>query len=574
MYPTTPDPYRSGIKNMSGQTPNYMAPRPLPGSPGPTMGGQDGQITAFSGGAVNQQAGGAGALGAPGNPAGGGVPDWMRTGAASGGGRGAGALGAMGNPAGGQPQGNTTFGPNSNLINTQFNPGPSGRTRNAQGATDQAKSAYQNYGFQGFNAQGPLNDSQSRSAFTGANDKLQQQSSMAYKPVAGTDLTGARNYLAQAGANLGPSSAASGLVGPGAQGSFGYSGDTGAVRGQTQAQLNKVLNTTPDRATLASNTMQRLIDDTNPQFQQDLRAVGKKAAALGRVGAGMTTSDLGDVSQRRNEQLVRRSQELADQAAGLSLQDQTDKLNAARGVTTDFGNMDTAAGGLNLGYQQANNAERGNAFDRARALGNDAFGQRMDLSNAELRMGQIGRQDAMENAGMERQSYLDRNDVLSSQASGLRNMGSDLYGMDSDAWSRSTSERDKGLQYDQQMFNNRRNIFGDMASDEQRLYGNDMNDLQFQRGERDYQYGLSRDAQQDSINERMMQEQLLNGRFNRGQGMFGAGYSTNPSGVMGQQGDAFAGDAASSYGALGDLFGSSVLNKRRPGSQPSYNGSF
>lgn len=148
MYPTTPDPYRSGIKNMSGQM-----PRPLPGSPGPTMGGQEGQITAFTGGMVNQQgAGGAGALGAPGNPASG-VPDWMRTGSASGGGRGAGAMGAMGNPAGGMGggtgawgggQGNTTFGKDSNLINTQFNPTPGLRTLNAQCATDQAKGAYQN----------------------------------------------------------------------------------------------------------------------------------------------------------------------------------------------------------------------------------------------------------------------------------------------------------------------------------------------------------------------------------------------------------------------------------------------
>ena len=470
--------------------------------------------------------------------------------------------------------GTSTFSKDSNLINSQFNPTPGLRTLNAQGATDQAKQNYSGYNFQGFNAQGPLNDSKSRDAITGANDKTQSMSSMGYRPVAGTDLSGARNYLAQAGANLGPSSAASGLVGPGATGSVGYNGDTGAVRGQTQAQLNKVLNTTPDRQTLAANNLNRMIADTEPQFQTDLRNVGKKAAALGRVGAGMTTSDLGDVSQRRNEQIVRRGAELADSAAGLSLQDEQDKLNAARGVTTDFGGLDTAAGSLNLGYQNSANAERGSAFDRARALGNDTFGRTMDLSNAEMKFGQIGRSDALDERDAERTSYLDRNNVLGEQAQGLRNMGSDLYGMDSDAWNRGVSERDKGLNYDQRMFDNRRNIFGDMATDEQRLTGNDRADRTEMRGERDYQYGLSRDATNDAVQQRMLEEQLLDSRFRRGQGLFGAGYSQSPVGTYGQQADSFGADAAASYGAMGDLFGSSVLNKRRPNAQASYNGSF
>jgi hypothetical protein len=113
-----------------------------------------------------------------------------------------------------------------------------------------------------------------------------------------------------------------------------------------------------------------------------------------------------------------------------------------------------------------------------------------------------------------------------------------------------------------------------MATDEQRLTGNDRADRTEQRGERDYQYGLSRDATNDALNQRMMEEQLLNSRFARGQGMFGAGYSQNPTGTYGQQADSFGQDAAASYGAMGDLFGSSVLNKRRPNAQASYNGSF
>ena len=78
-------------------------------------------------------------------------------------------------------------------------------------------------------------------------------------------------------------------------------------------------------------------------------------------------------------------------------------------------------------------------------------------------------------------------------------MGSDLYGLDSAAWDRGASERDKGLAYDQNMFNNRLGMFNNLAADEQRQYGNDLTAAQFNRGERDYQYGLSRDAQNDAI---------------------------------------------------------------------------
>ena len=70
----------------------------------------------------------------------------------------------------------------------------------------------------------------------------------------------------------------------------------------------------PDRGQIASDTLQRLIRDTEPQFQQELRGVGQKAAALGRLGSGMTTSDLGDVSQRRNQAITSEASRLASES--------------------------------------------------------------------------------------------------------------------------------------------------------------------------------------------------------------------------------------------------------------------
>lgn len=536
-YPVSPDPTRLGMKKMSGAGgyPNRQTTNPdywsSIGLPQPGMVGNP-----PTGGTVSEGSG---------RP-------------------------SSGSAAGGYQQpypGMSPFGPGSNLIGTQINPGASPRTQGAQADADKARGDAAGYQFQPFTAMNPLDDSKSRGAFTGANDLAQQQQGFAYRPVAGTDLSSARQYLATAGANIGPSAAASGLMGPGAMGGFAFGGDTGQVRGQTKAQLDKVLNTTPDRSALASSELQRLIQESDPAFQNDMRNVNKKAAAMGRGGAGITTSDLGDVLQRRNEQIAFRQMELADRVAQQKLQDEQDKLNAAMGVTQGFGGLDLSAGSLNLGYQNANNAERGAAFDRARALGNDTFGRAMDASNQSARFAGIDRGDALTERDAERTAQLDANDVFRSRSDAMRRMGSDLYGLDSDAYGRGRYERDAALDFDQGMFRNRMDLFGALSGEDQRLTQNDRSDRNELRGERDYQYGLSRDAQGDRRQARLDEEDLLNSRFRRGQGLFDAGYSQDPTGIMGGQANSFGQDAASNYGAMGDLFGTWAQRRTMRGRQ-------
>ncbi len=98
----------------------------------------------------------------------------------------------------------------------------------------------------------------------------------------------------------------------------------------------------PDRASIASSTLQRLIQDTEPAYQKELRGVGQKAAALGRLGSGMTTSDLGDVSQRRNQAIVSEAGRLADQAAGQTLGDRLDVFGARNSAARGWGSDDLA----------------------------------------------------------------------------------------------------------------------------------------------------------------------------------------------------------------------------------------
>lgn len=127
----------------------------------------------------------------------------------------------------------------------------------------------------------------------------------------------------------------------------------------------------PDRTQLAKEAFDIFQQQNEPIYQQQLRGVGQKAAALGRIGAGMTTNDLTGVLGQRNQQedLLRRS--LINDAAGQTLQD---RLNTLQGTLSgsntlegqDFGRASTNAqlalqrGGL-LGQMGQNEFNRGQA---------------------------------------------------------------------------------------------------------------------------------------------------------------------------------------------------------------------
>lgn len=130
----------------------------------------------------------------------------------------------------------------------------------------------------------------------------------------------------------------------------------------------------PDRAQIAEDIFSRLVDASRPAYEQELRGVGQKAAALGRLGAGMTTSDLGDVAQRREEGLNRARGQLASEAAGLSLQDRVQQLASELSAGAQFQNADLAA--ANFGLDQAGTQANlyGTGFDASRAGLSDLAG--------------------------------------------------------------------------------------------------------------------------------------------------------------------------------------------------------
>jgi hypothetical protein len=460
----------------------------------------------------------------------------------------------------------TQYGPGNSLIGTQINPTASDRTQQAGTMAQGAASTYANTQTPGFKGLTPVNTAGTTSALNAANTQNQSQSVSAYQPVAATNLAGAKSYMGQAAGAVNPSSQTTGLAGMGATGSFGYAGDTTGVRGQAVGQLSKMLGSAPDRATLASNALSRLRQDTDAAYQGDLRSVSQKAAAMGRRGSGLTTSDLGDVAQRRNEFLDRRAMELADNAAGLTLEDERAKLAAAQGLSSELAGQDTAGGSLNLGYLNAANNERGNAFGRMRGLENDIFGRNMDLSNQATRFAGIERGDAMDEreAGIRAE---DRQNALTRDKAGFaRDTARDLYNIDSDQYGRARTERDSEQDFNQQQFGNRRNQFLDLAGYEGDLVNRDRGDRAELRGERSFQAGQENDAL-DRRRQQMLDEESLYGQeWGRGRDLFDMGYGATDSyakDLYGQAGryDQQAGDQMAS-GI--DLFGEWARGRAQP----------
>lgn len=473
--------------------------QPVPGNPGVTaVGGMD----AFTSSPATYSPGtgnfGDGSLKSVGT----GMPDPRRSGvptapAISGAsmlGGGYQATGTTSTPAASPGAAPGTFSATQNLINTQIDPTPSSRLATARGEADTARTAYAN-------AATPTLGT------VGTRDTSETQRLLGRAETFADALGGG-------GPGGGPAPSYGGPSG------FGYSGDTQSVRKMTLDQLQKVLNTTPDRATLSANAFQRLLSESAPQFAEETRLTNARNAAMGRRGSGMATTDLGTVQQRREEALMRERGRLADEAAGLSLSDVMNQLNAARGVGDSFAGQDTAAGSLNLG------------------AANSAFGNRL----ASWEANQRARQQAFDN---------------------FRTLGSDQYGIASDLYGDSVSERDKRYGADKDAFGFNRSRVGDLYDIESQITGSERADRNETRGERDYQYGLSRDAQGDQIAQWLAQEQAYGNDWNRGRDMFGVGMGTDPYGAYGDAAGAAGQNAANASGAGMDLLTAWAQNRAR-----------
>lgn len=520
---------------------------------------------------------------------------------------------------GSSPWSMTRIDPNNSLINQQILPGDSDSTGTAQGWTRGAGDAYNDFRFNQFQGLTPLNfglnnpSSRDRAANAstprgGLSDALERMQGLGYDwrgvndryDAAGTALGDARTRaqgdyaglqglgvgsFSGGGANLADFSRAeamtTGAVGGDLGKSFDYGSDVGRARGLALQQLERAMNA-PDRKQIGAETLALLEERSQPGYEQTLRQVNARNAAMGRRGSGITTNELGDVTLARERELGLARRDLANEAAARTLQDNIDRTNLAMGVTTglgaeDRGKFGVRQGAASLELQAANqlsgnaqfNAAQGEAAsqraargaqfgaDFQRGLARDLYDMGRDRANFEMRRGDVlsdqqerGVRLGQDQAGFTRNIALDRAGLLR-----------DEYGAARDE--RDTARRD---QYDQFGVNRTRfNDFRSFLGDER---ANDFNRRQEARGERAFQYGQSRDAVADELQRFLMEEQLRNNRYNRALGYTGLGFGGNnvAEAYQGQAG--FYGNNANDWyslaGQLAQLMGQQGGPGRRP----------
>jgi hypothetical protein len=328
-----------------------------------------------------------------------------------------------------------------------------------------------------------------------------------------------------------------GAIGGGApMGGYSVGGPSAAAQ-QLTGQLTQgvgSLYSAPNRGDLASQQYQLMQEQYQPRFEQDLRQVGQKASALGRIGAGMTTSDLGDVAQRKNEFFGQQARQLSMDAAQQEMADRLNRVGATQGALGTVGSQDQGWAGLGLDATGRGNSDSLQRASLERALAGDQFsmGQALRGEEAQNRNFNLGLDDRNVQFGQ------DRTRLLSGLAGQGMEFGSNLYS--------------QGLQG-----------MNSLAGLEGQQFGQGQANRNEYRGERGYQGQLEQQAMDDWIQQQMLEEQLYGNQFGRDMGQFGAfsglGFGDSPESVLMGNAGAYEGQAQDAYSGAGDLLGQALM---------------
>ena len=174
-------------------------------------------------------------------------------------------------------------------------------------------------------------------------------------------------------------------------------GDTtatsGAATGARAMAMSDLANLSgPDRGQIAQDVFGQIRDATEPQFQKDLQGVGRKAAALGRLGAGMTTSELGDVMSTRERDLSLAQRGLASEAAGQTLSDRLGVFDARLAGSGQFTQEDLGRAGFGLSKASAEQGLGSRYQDLASQLYGQERGERDELRGERAYQGELQQQ--------------------------------------------------------------------------------------------------------------------------------------------------------------------------------------
>lgn len=461
--------------------------------------------------------------------------------------------------------GNQTGGPTPGTAGTTYTPPPFGRVPDATGGQGGAQPFAAPYGT--FQSYGPGNDLRGTAIMPQggmADGMAQGVANFQFSPFQGVSqpgfgeergmLAGANTAMQGLGFNFGGANTSygnavaaqqgaqgraagilSGLGGMGA-GSFGGGAaraDTGRFNQELDAALAGLQG--PDRAALAAQTMGLLEERTQPGFEMAQRQTGQRAAALGRLGSGMTTNDLTGVLQDRERLLDQSRRQLATESAGQTLADRLQISGAQSAIAGqrfggeqfNAGLADNAAARNQQGAMFGANLQRGVASDLY-GMGRDAAGLQMDVGD------RFGNQ-ARDVVGLGER-----------QAGFGRNIAGDLGNLTQGQFANAVGERNaaRGDEFDR---------FGAGITGLNAVSGFERGQRQEARGERDFQNTMANDARANAIGQQQFSEWLRNSGWQRAMGAGSLGFGNDPSGALNAGAGAAGSNAANIFAMLGQL---------------------
>lgn len=171
---------------------------------------------------------------------------------------------------------------------------------------------------------------------------------------------------------------AGGEVGGAQLAPVGY--EAGRARTLAAGQLEDVAGA-PSRQSIALDRFNDLLDRTNDERTHGVRSIGQSAAKFGRLGSGMVTTDLGNLEDRLQTNLIREARGLSADTAAHEESDRLGRLNVSLGAAGQFRGEDFREGSADADLA----LRRGDAY---RTLGRDysdleqiKFGQGAQLRN-------------------------------------------------------------------------------------------------------------------------------------------------------------------------------------------------
>lgn len=436
------------------------------------------------------------------------------------------------------------FGPGNDLRGTAIMPGTSQTLgQYDQYVQGQAAQVAGNQ-FTPFASFDPVNYSTETGMLQGANSAMQglgynfAPANSAYQGALSTQTQAAN----RAGAMLAP------LAAGGSFGGGGASADTSRFNTELDGALAGLEG--PDRAALAAQTMDLLEERSRGGFNNALRETGQRAAALGRLGSGMTTNDLTGVLQSRENLLDRSRRELAIDAAGQTLNDRLAISDRQAGIAGQrFGGETFNAG---LADAAAARGQQGAMFgaNLARGVANDVYGMGRDSATLGMQVGDRSADQARDIVGLGVQ-----------QAGFTRGIANDLGNFTRDTYQSGVNERDaaRADEFGRAGFGLQQ--LGALAGlqGQQRGFESGLRDEA--RGERDYQNSMERQAFERQIQQQQFNEWLRASGWDRAVQAGGMGFGNDPSGALanaGQTAGQQAGDMYGLLGLLGSAFGRSA----------------